>query len=65
MFCDANRDDDSCRCTQDRRGIVPKSHDRMVLDALGVESGVCRMLASNGDAIGCSGYVHGSSRQRD
>lgn len=37
----------------------------MVLDALGVESGVCRMLASNGDAIGCSGYVHGSSRQRD
>jgi len=37
----------------------------MVLDALGVGSGVCKMLASNGDAIGCSGYVHGSSGQRD
>ncbi len=37
----------------------------MVLDALRVESEVCRMLPSSDDVIGCSGYVHGSSRQRD
>ena len=43
------------------RGVATE----MVLDALRVESGVCRMLASNDDVIGCSGYVHGGFGQRD
>ena len=32
----------------------------MVLDSLIVKSGVCRMLASNGVAIGCYGLFTGA-----
>ena len=37
LVYDVDRMSSSCRCTRDRRWVVPRSHDQRVLDASGAE----------------------------